>query len=114
MTNNYTYTTNGVTTGVGAVTYDDITNDSPSGTKNGSTLGNGNVWRIRGQAGTGTTGSTNNGWNNSAPEYSQGAQFSTSTAAIAGSVCPSTGRRRRRASATCRCNTRPTAPRGPT
>jgi hypothetical protein len=84
MTNNYTYTTNGATTGVGAVTSDDITNDSPSGTKNGSTLGNGNVWRIRGQAGAGTTGSTNNGWNNSAPEYSQGAQFSTSTAGYSG------------------------------
>ena len=79
MTNNYTYTTNGATTGVGAVTADDITNDSPSGTKNGSTLGNGNVWRIRGAAGTGTTGSTNNGWNNSAPQYSQGAEFDTST-----------------------------------
>ncbi len=84
MTNSYTYTTNGASTGVGAVTLDDVTNDSPSGTKNGSTLGNGNVWRIRGQAGTGTTGTTNNGWNNSAPEYSQGAQFSTSTAGYSG------------------------------
>jgi hypothetical protein len=79
MTNSYTYTTGGVTTGVGAVTLDDITNDSPSGTKNGSTVGNGNVWRIRGQAGAGTTGTTNNGWNNSAPQYSQGAEFDTST-----------------------------------
>jgi len=35
MTNSYTYTTSGVSTGVGAVTYDDITNDSPSGTKDG-------------------------------------------------------------------------------
>jgi hypothetical protein len=79
MTNSYTYTTNGATTGVGSVTGDDITNDSPSGTKNGSTLGNGNVWRIRGVAGAGTTGTTNNGWNNSAPQYSQGAEFDTST-----------------------------------
>jgi hypothetical protein len=79
MTNGYTYTTGGVTTGVGAVTLDDVTNDSPSGTKNGSTLGNGNVWRIRGVAGAGTTGTTNNGWNNSAPQYSQGAEFDTST-----------------------------------
>jgi hypothetical protein len=84
MTNNYTYTTSGVTTGVGSVTLDDITNDSPSGTKNGSTLGNGNVWRIRGVAGTGTTGTTNNGWNNSAPEYSQGAEFDTSTVGYTG------------------------------
>jgi hypothetical protein len=80
MTNSYTYTTKGSTTGVGSVTYDDITNDSPSGAADGSTLGNGNVWRIRGAAGAGTTGTTNNGWNNSAPEYSQGAEFDTSTA----------------------------------
>ena len=80
MTNNYTYTTNGATTGVGAVTSDDVTNDSVKGTANGSTLGNGNVWRIRGQAGTGTTGTTNNGWNISAPQYSQGAEFDVSTA----------------------------------
>jgi hypothetical protein len=84
MTNSYTYTTGGTSTGVGAVTLDDITNDSPSGTANGSTLGNGDVWRIRGQAGTGTTGTTNNGWNNSAPEYSQGAQFNVSTAGYTG------------------------------
>jgi hypothetical protein len=80
MTNSFTYTTKGVATGVGAVTDDDVTNDSPSGTANGSTLGNGNVWRIRGQAGAGTTGTTNNGWNNSAPQYSQGAEFDVSTA----------------------------------
>jgi hypothetical protein len=79
MTNSYTYTKIGVTSGVGAVTLDDVTNDSPSGTMNGSTLGNGNVWRIRGAAGTGTTGTTNNGWNNAADQYSQGAQFNAST-----------------------------------
>jgi hypothetical protein len=85
MTNNYTYTTNGATTGVGAVTLDDVTNDSPSGTKNGSTLGNGNVWRIRGAALAGTTtGTTNNGWNNSAPQYSQGAEFDVSTVGFTG------------------------------
>lgn len=80
MTNSYTYTTKGASTGVGSVTDDDVTNDSVSGTANGSTLGNGDVWRIRGAAGTGTTGTTNNGWNNSAPEYSQGAEFDASTA----------------------------------
>jgi len=81
MTNSYTYTNGagGASLGVGSVTNDDIVNDSPSGSKDGSTLGNGNVWRIRGVAGTGTTGSANNGWNNSAPQYSQGAQFDTST-----------------------------------
>lgn len=84
MTNSYTYTTSGATTGVGSVTLDDVTNDSVSGTKNGSTLGNGNVWRIRGAAGTGTTGTTNNGWNNSAPQYSQGSQWNVSTAGYNG------------------------------
>lgn len=81
MTNSYTYTNGagGATLGTGSVTDSDITNDSPSGSKNGSTLGNGNVWRIRGGAGTGTSGSANNGWNISAPEYSQGAEFDTST-----------------------------------
>lgn len=86
MTNSYTYTTNGVTTGVGSVTADDITNDSPSVSKNtnGSTLGNGDVWRIRGGSGAGTTGTTNNGWNNSAPQYSQGAEFDVSTLGFTG------------------------------
>jgi len=80
MTNSYTYTTNGTVTGTGAVKLDDITNDGATSTQTGSTLGNGDVWRIRGQAGTGTTGTTNNGWNNAAPEYSQGAEFDVSTA----------------------------------
>jgi hypothetical protein len=79
MTNSYTYTTSGATTGVGSVTLDDITADPQTTKQTGSTLGNGNVWRIRGAAGTGTTGTTNNGWNNSAPEYSQGAQFNVNT-----------------------------------
>ena len=78
MTNGYTYTTKGATTGVGSVTMDDVTSDSTSGTANGATLGNGNVWRIRGQAGSGTTGA-GNGWNISAPQYSQGAEFDVST-----------------------------------
>jgi hypothetical protein len=84
MTNSYVYTNGagGATLGTGSVTDDDIVNDSVNsggaGT-NGSTLGNGNVWRIRGVAGTGTTGTANNGWNISAPQYSQGAEFDTST-----------------------------------
>jgi hypothetical protein len=84
MTNSYTYTNGagGATLGTGSVTDDDIINDSVNsggaGT-NGSTLGNGNVWRIRGVAGTGTTGTANNGWNISAPQYTQGAEFDTST-----------------------------------
>ena len=79
MTNSYTYTKNGSNVGTGSVTLDDVTNDSPVGTADGSTIGNGNVWRVRGVAGTGTTGSANNGWNNSAPQYSQGAEFDVNT-----------------------------------
>jgi hypothetical protein len=81
MTNGYTYTNGagGTYLGTGSVTDSDIVNDSPNGSKNGSTYGTGNVWRIRGASGTGTSGSGNNGWNISAPEYSQGAEFDTST-----------------------------------
>ena len=56
-----------------AYTFDDITNDT------NSTIGNGNVWRIRGSS-TQSTQSGANGWSINAPEYSQGAQFSTTTA----------------------------------
>ncbi len=85
MTNSYVYTNGagGATLGTGSVTDDDIVNDSVNSAgagTNGSTVGNGNVWRIRGVAGTGTSGTANNGWNISAPQYSQGAEFDTSTA----------------------------------
>jgi hypothetical protein len=60
-------------------TFDDITNDT------NSTIGNGNVWRIRGSSTAGTqTGA--NGWSINAPEYSQGAQFTTTTAGYGGIV----------------------------
>lgn len=72
MTNSYTY---GSVTG--SVNADDVANDSVSGTKNGSTLGNGDVWRIRGQ-------SPGNGWNTAAPQYSQGTEFDVSTAGYTG------------------------------
>ena len=56
-----------------SVSYDDITNDT------NSTYGNQNVWRIRGSSSaTSSTGA--NGWSINAPQYSQGAQFSTDTA----------------------------------
>jgi hypothetical protein len=56
-----------------SVTYDDIANDT------NSTTGNGNVWRIRGSSSaTSSTGA--NGWSINAPQYSQGAQFTTTTA----------------------------------
>jgi hypothetical protein len=79
MTNSYTYPSNqsgGGGTQTSSVASDDITNDSSGFT--GSVNGNGNVWRIRGATTSG------NGWNNSAPEYSQGVQFSESTAGFNG------------------------------
>ena len=79
MTNSYTYTSGATVKGVGSVTGDDVTLDAATATTTGSTLGNGNVWRIRGVAGTGTTGTANNGWNNSAAQYSQGAEFDVAT-----------------------------------
>jgi hypothetical protein len=63
MTNNYTYA--GTTT-TGSVTTDDIVVGSS----------NSNEWRIRGTGGN----ANDNGWNLSAPQYSQGAQFTASTA----------------------------------
>lgn len=60
-------------------TFDDITNDT------NSTTGNGNVWRIRGSS-TAATQSGANGWSINAPEYSQGAQFATTTAAYSNIV----------------------------
>jgi hypothetical protein len=54
-------------------TFDDITNDT------NSTIGNGNVWRIRGSS-TQSAQSGANGWSINAPQYSQGAQFTTTTA----------------------------------
>jgi hypothetical protein len=57
-------------------TFDDITNDT------NSTIGNGNVWRLRGSStqSTQSTQSGANGWSINAPEYAQGAQFTTTTA----------------------------------
>jgi hypothetical protein len=54
-------------------TFDDITNDT------NSTTGNGNVWRLRGSS-TQSTQSGANGWSINAPQYAQGAQFTTTTA----------------------------------
>jgi hypothetical protein len=56
-----------------AYTFDDITNDT------NSTIGNGNVWRLRGSS-TAATQSGANGWSINAPQYTQGAQFTTTTA----------------------------------
>jgi hypothetical protein len=77
MTNSYTYASGGAagcTSGcTGAVAGDDITTDNVTGT---SALSE--VWRVRGQNNSGAN-LYGNGWNNAAPEYSQGAQFSVNT-----------------------------------
>ena len=65
MTNTYVETGGG---GNVSTNFDDITQDT------NSTIGNQNVWRIRGAGPT-----PGNGWSTNAPEYSQGAQFTTST-----------------------------------
>jgi hypothetical protein len=62
-----------------AYTFDDITNDT------NSTNGNGDVWRIRGSS-TAATQSGANGWSINAPQYSQGVQFTTTTAGYTGDV----------------------------
>ena len=86
MTNAYTYTTPnadgtpGTVLGTGAVTSDDIA--SSKGVANANEVEN--TFRVRGAAGTGTTGTGNNGWNLAAPQYSQGAEFDVSTAGYAG------------------------------
>ena len=65
MTNTYTETGGG---GDVSTTFDDITKDT------NSTIGNEDVWRVRGAGST-----PGNGWSINAPEYTQGAQFSDST-----------------------------------
>jgi hypothetical protein len=66
MTNNYTYSTSPSVTG--SVAYADIVLDTTT---------NVDVWRIRGA-------NPGNGWSNSAPEYTQGAEFDTSTVGYTG------------------------------
>jgi hypothetical protein len=66
MTNTYTETGGG---GNVSTTYDDITKDT------NSTIGNEDVWRIRGAGST-----PGNGWSINAPQYTQGAEFDVSTA----------------------------------
>ena len=74
MTNNYSYTT-GKHTYMGSVTADDVT-----GTTGGTDPSpNALAWRIRGTSGDNGP-NTGNGWSISAPQYTQGAQFSASTA----------------------------------
>ncbi len=67
MTNNYTYATIPAVTG--SVNTDDVLLNAAA---TPSSTGVDNVWRVRGT----TPG---NGWNLAAPQYSQGAEFDTST-----------------------------------
>jgi hypothetical protein len=67
MTNSYS------NSGSGSITTDDII--STPGTADAAFTEN--TWRIRG--GNGTAGGTPDGWSLSAPQYTQGAQFSAST-----------------------------------
>ncbi len=70
MTNTYTETGGG---GNVSTTFDDITKDT------NSTIGNQDVWRIRGAGPT-----AGNGWSINAPQYTQGAQFGASTSGYNG------------------------------
>ncbi|HEX4054608.1 MAG TPA: PEP-CTERM sorting domain-containing protein [Tepidisphaeraceae bacterium] len=74
MTNSYTYA-NGE--GPGSTAAADVV--STSGTADSSFTED--TWRIRGNSNAKNAGAGNaNGWNNSAPDYTQGAQFNVSTA----------------------------------
>lgn len=71
MTNNYTYA-NGE--GPGSTTNDDITQPNSPATLE-------DAWRIRGNSNSKNSGpGLANGWNNSAPNYTQGAEFVENTA----------------------------------
>ncbi len=75
ITGTGTFTTTGKTT-IGSMAFADVlsTTGSPSNKTE-------NTWRIRGPSNNpGGPNGTGNGWNLAAPQYSQGAQFSTSTA----------------------------------
>jgi len=75
MTNSYTYTNGATTLGTGATASGDVL--ATTGVAN--TSFNELVWRVRGVKAGSNTGTANNGWNLSAPEYSQGAEFDAST-----------------------------------
>jgi PEP-CTERM motif len=74
MTNNYTYAAG---EGPGSSTNDDITQPNTAGTPPSNEF----AWRIRGNSNKKNSGPGQaNGWNNSAPNYTQGAEFVESTA----------------------------------
>jgi len=75
MTNSYTYTNGATTLGTGATASGDVV--STAGVANVSEVED--LWRVRGVKAGSNTGTANNGWNLSAPEYTQGAEFDVST-----------------------------------
>jgi hypothetical protein len=83
MSNSYAFISSGSTIAVGSVPACDITTTGTTAT--GGTGYVGKAWRIRGLASNGydvtagTPTGTGNGWNLSAPEYSQGAEFMADT-----------------------------------
>jgi hypothetical protein len=77
MNNGYTYTFADGGTTVGANDGEDLINTPGSSTN----LATDNAWRVRGTSNKEGQGpGTGNGWNTAAPQYTQGAQFSASTA----------------------------------
>jgi hypothetical protein len=86
MSNFYAYVSSGSTVALGSVPSCDIT---PTTGLAASGTYTANSWRIRGPATngydltTGTPTGTGNGWNLSAPEYSQGAEFLADTTGFA-------------------------------
>ncbi len=79
MDNNYTFATNPVT--IGSVAYCDVLTTAGVGTQSTFAI---NVWRIRGPSNAAAPAGNGNGWNRSAPERTQGAQFTTSTVGYSG------------------------------
>jgi hypothetical protein len=83
MDNNYTFSSGNTITGSGTFTPGTVIATGSTAAADviataGDPNGFDNAWRVRGPA-TNTGTGTGNGWSLSAPQYSQGAQFSTST-----------------------------------
>ncbi len=85
MSNSYAYISSGSTIAMGSVPACDITSTAGLAASGTYTA---NAWRIRGPATNGydvtagTPTGTGNGWNLSAPEYSQGAEFIADTTGL--------------------------------
>ncbi len=83
MDNNYTYSSGNTITGSGTFVAGKVVATGSVASADvvataGDPNGNANAWRVRGPSTNKGIG-TGNGWSLSAPQYTQGAQFSTST-----------------------------------